>query len=269
MAPKKNKSKIEEETIANMSTGWRKSKMSESLVRELESMGLLQEQGVSQWRAGEGEDYPMEGTLETIMFRDFVERGLTLPVSEFFYRLLQFWGIQLHHLTPQSILHLSIFTHFCEAFLGILPHFHLFQHFFFLVPIPNATNPAVVGGCELVLRPENRGEYLVYDLAGQGAEWKKFWFHVGNFESPLPERTAGAPQVQESWSSRGPGGKQVEAILCAIAIVKKRESLEIMWSSRLSVAGHNLFSCDNILPLDMKARRIPLGCPQSQWLSLK
>ena len=100
MAHKKNKSKIEEGTIANMSTGWRKSKMSESLVRELESMGLLQEQGVSQWRAGEGEDYPMEGILETIMFRDFVERGLTLPVSEFFYRLLHFWGIQLHHLTP-------------------------------------------------------------------------------------------------------------------------------------------------------------------------
>ena len=117
MAPKKNKSKVEEGTVANMPTGWRKSKMSESLVRELESMGLLQEQGVSQWRAGEGEDYPMEGTLETIMFRNFVERGLTLPVSEFFYRLLQFWGIQLHHLTPQSILHLSIFTHFCEAFL--------------------------------------------------------------------------------------------------------------------------------------------------------
>ena len=84
MAPKKNKSKIEEETITNMFTGWRKSKMSESLVWELESMGLLQVQGISQWRTGEGEDYPIEGTLETIMFRDFVERGLTLPVSEFF-----------------------------------------------------------------------------------------------------------------------------------------------------------------------------------------
>ena len=112
----------------------------------------------------------MEGTLETVMFRNFVERGLTLPMSEYFYRLLQFWGIQLHHLTPQSILHLSIFTHFYEAFLGLLPHFHLFQHFFFLVPIPNAANPAVVGECELVLRPENRGEYLAYDPSGQGAE---------------------------------------------------------------------------------------------------
>ena len=88
MAPKKNKSKIEEETVANMSTGWRKSKMSESLVQELENLGLLQTQGVIQWCAGEGEDYPMEGTLETVVFRDFVECDLALPVSEFFYALL-------------------------------------------------------------------------------------------------------------------------------------------------------------------------------------
>ena len=63
---------------------------------------------------------------------------------------------------------------------------------------------------------------MAYDPSGQGAEWKKFWFHVGNFESPLLERIAGAPHVKESCSSRGPGGKQVEAILRAIAIIKKK-----------------------------------------------
>ena len=78
--------------------------MSEATVQELENLGLLQAQGVIQWHAGEGEDYPMEGTLETIVFRDFIECGLALPVSKFFYALLQFWGIQLHHLT------LSVFT---------------------------------------------------------------------------------------------------------------------------------------------------------------
>ena len=156
------------------------------------------------------------------MFRDFVERGLAVPISEFFHALLQFWGIQLHHLTPQSILHLSIFTYFCEAFLSILPHFHLSQHFFILVPIPNASKPAVVGGCELVLHPENRDEYLSYQPIGKGVEWKSFWFHVGNFESPLPERVAGAPQVQANWSSAGPGGKQVECILRPIATFKNK-----------------------------------------------
>ena len=89
MAPKKDKSKVEDEVVANLSTGWHKSKMPKSAMQELENLGLLQTQGMIQWRAGEGEDYPMEGTLESVLFRDFVERGLALPVSEFFYALLQ------------------------------------------------------------------------------------------------------------------------------------------------------------------------------------
>ena len=129
MAPKKDKSKVEDEAVANLSTCWRKSKMSQAAVQELENMSFLQSQAVIQWRTGEGEEYPFEGTLETIIFRDFVECGLAVPVSEFFHALLQFWGIQLHHLTPQSILHLSIFTHFCEAFFGILPPFPSFSTF--------------------------------------------------------------------------------------------------------------------------------------------
>ena len=90
MAHKKDKSKVEDEAVANLSTGWRKSKMSESAVQELENLGLLQTQAVIQWRAGEGEEYPMEGTLETVMFCDFVECVLALPVLEFLYALLQF-----------------------------------------------------------------------------------------------------------------------------------------------------------------------------------
>ena len=93
MAPKKNKSKIEDEAVANLSTGWRKSKMFQAAVQKLENMGLLQSQAVIQWRAGEGEDYPFEGTLEIVVFRDFVECGLAVPVSEFFHALLKFWGI--------------------------------------------------------------------------------------------------------------------------------------------------------------------------------
>ena len=60
MAPKKDKSQVEDEAVANLYTGWRRSKMSESAVQELENMGLLQTQtqGVIQWHAGKGEDYP-------------------------------------------------------------------------------------------------------------------------------------------------------------------------------------------------------------------
>jgi len=41
MAPKKNKSKLDVEEIPYLATGWRKSKMSEAAVQELENMKLL------------------------------------------------------------------------------------------------------------------------------------------------------------------------------------------------------------------------------------
>ena len=65
--------------------------MSQATVQELENMGLLQSQAVIQWHAGEGEDYPFEVTLETVIFRDLVESGLAVPVSEFRHALLHFW----------------------------------------------------------------------------------------------------------------------------------------------------------------------------------
>src|SRR6185437_4335157 len=79
----------------------------------------------------------------------------------------------------------------------------------------------------------------------------------------VPPKSRRAGRVEDLVASK------LKPFFVRLPLLRKRESLEIMWSSRLSVAGRSLFSCDNILPLDMKARRIPLGCHQSQWLSLK
>ena len=178
-------------------------------------------------------------------------------------------GNLITSLTLQSILHLSICTHFCEAFLGILPHFHLFQHFFFLIPVPNSTNHAVVGGCELVLHPETRDEYLAYDLAGKGAECKKFWFHVGNFESSLPERVASAPKSKKAGRVKDLVASKLKAFFELSPLSRTKESLEIMWSTHLLVVEFNLSSFEYILPLYMKAHKTLLGCLQNQWLCLK
>ena len=142
----------------------------------------------------------------------------------------------MHHLTPQSILHLSIFTHLSEAFLGVLPHFHFFQYFFYLRPIPNASKPANVGGDELVLRPKSESEYLSYQPSGKGVDQKSYWFYVGNFESPLPERTPRAPKAQVNCMSAGPGGSQVSKLRGALEKLKKkgvtRDSVVCSFQSR-------------------------------------
>src|SRR6185436_8127912 len=76
----------------------------------------------------------------------------------------------------------------------------------------------------------------------------------------VPPKSRRAGRVEDLVASK------LKSFFVRLPLLRKRESLEILWSSRLSVAGRNLFSCDNILPLDMKARRIPLGCHHCQWV---
>jgi hypothetical protein len=55
----------------------------------------------------------------------FYERGFGVPLHRFLCSLLQFYGFELHHLTPSRILHIAAFITLCGAYLGIEPHFNL------------------------------------------------------------------------------------------------------------------------------------------------
>ena len=74
----------------------------------------------------------MPNTDELVVFEDYFWRGLGFPVHPFLQDLLVFWSISLFTLHPNTVLHISIFIHFYEAFLGVLPHFNLFRHLFWL-----------------------------------------------------------------------------------------------------------------------------------------
>jgi hypothetical protein len=83
---------------------------------------------------------------EIPMFARFTERGLALPASDFFKGLLGYYGVEYLNLNPNGIFHTAVFVHFCEACLGIKPHWILFRKFFRVKPQPSASNPRVVGG---------------------------------------------------------------------------------------------------------------------------
>ena len=143
MASKKSKRQGSEKE-ATTADGWRKSKLSKSRISSLVSRHLLQPKVIIQWKPAERHERPFENISEIVLFKAFVERGLVIPVCDFLRCLLFFWGIQLHHLTPDSILHIVIFVHLCETFLGIHPHFDLFKSLFSLNPFPNLKNIARV-----------------------------------------------------------------------------------------------------------------------------
>ena len=121
------------------------------------SQGLLTPRSIIQWRPALGSDHPYENTGEVVAFTSYLERGLGFLVLLSFLGSCAYYRIQLHHLTPNSFVHMSIFVHLCEAFMGIEPHFELFRYLFHLKPQPNSTRLDVVGGVGIQLRQDGQG----------------------------------------------------------------------------------------------------------------
>ena len=61
------------------------------------------------------------------------------------------------------------FIQFYEAHLGVLPHFNLFRHLFWLKK--GGGGSKVVGGVYLQLRDGMAGKYLTVPLKGWNARW--------------------------------------------------------------------------------------------------
>ena len=143
------------------------SKCSDSDLEALVSAGLLPTKSVIQWRPALGHERPYENTGEIVAFAPYFERGLGLPCFGFFFGLLSYYKIQLHHLTPNSFVHISIFVHLCEAFLGIEPHFELFRFLFHFRPQPDSYDLDVVGGAGLELRQGKDKVHIPYKLSSK------------------------------------------------------------------------------------------------------
>jgi hypothetical protein len=98
------------------------------------------------------------------MFARFVERGLAPPTSDFFKGMLRYYGIEYLNLNPNGIFPVYVFVHFCEAFVGIKPHWILFCKFFGLKPRPSTNDPRVVRGAGIQMREDAANQYLGYKL---------------------------------------------------------------------------------------------------------
>ena len=149
MTPKKA-SPMKAGARASRNEEWALSRMGKAELERLVTMGVLPDRVTAAWQSASGEPFPMLDTDEVVVFEDYFWHGLGFPIHPFLRDLLVFWSISLCNLHPNTILHISIFIHFCEAFLGILPHFNLFRHLFWLKK-KGDDNSKVVGGVYLQL----------------------------------------------------------------------------------------------------------------------
>jgi hypothetical protein len=174
---------------------WKKLKTKTEDLLALLNSGFIREKEMDMWRAAAGDPYPMKKSEdEILMFVLFAERGLALPVSDFFKGLMGYYGVEYLSLNPNSIFHTAVFVHVCEAFLGIKPHWILFRKFFRVKPQPSASNPRVVGGAGIQMREDAAEQYLSYKLIDSNQDWKAKWFYITNHHLGLPKPSGKQPK---------------------------------------------------------------------------
>jgi len=150
--------------------------MGETKINRMVEVGIVPNRVTAGWRPAKGETYPKPHTNEAVVFEDYFWRGLGFPVHPFLRDLLEFWGVSLCNLHPNTILHISIFIQFYEVYLGIVPHFNLFRHLFWPKKKGGGSS-RVVGGVYLQLHDRMAGEYITMPLNTSLKGWNTRRFY--------------------------------------------------------------------------------------------
>jgi hypothetical protein len=187
----------ETDSIPDPQTTWVRSMMTEAKMQALVDHELLWPKAVVEWRAAAGEQFLSEDVKEQVVFASFFERGFNLPVGDFFQGLLYYYNLELVHLVPNSIIVVSTFIHFCEAYVGISPHFLLWRYLFCVRSTGKRSRP--VGAVMFTLRSGLMVEWIDTDLPDNTAGWRSEWFYIVDQLPGLPRRTGHKPVKINEW----------------------------------------------------------------------
>jgi hypothetical protein len=152
-----------------MALKWVLSMFEESDLKKAKKGGFLPEAAPIIFPGEERVPSPPEGYR--VMFLSFLLRGLSLPVHEFLHGLLFVYGVHLHQLTPNSILHIACFITLCESFLGIDPHWVLWRFLFHLRPSIALNKKPELGGAVVSVRSELH--YLEFNMVASMQGWRQ------------------------------------------------------------------------------------------------
>jgi hypothetical protein len=133
----------------------------EEKIQALVERRLLRLKAEVEWKVPTGVAFPTEDDTEQVIFTSFFERRFNVPAGDFFQGLL-YYKVELVHLIPNSISVESSFIHFCEAYLGIPPHFLLWCYFFNVKTTGKRTD--VMGSVIFFLRAGHKTEWIDMDL---------------------------------------------------------------------------------------------------------
>jgi hypothetical protein len=210
----------------NAATSWVPSVFTQKELNKARADGLVSDDDQVIFPSTERIPKPRDGFR--VMFFAFLLRGLSLPAHEFLRGLLFVYGVQLHQLTPKSILHIACFITLCESFLGIDPHFLLWRSLFWLRPSVALSKKPELGGACISVRSES--QYLEFSMAASVQGWRTKWFYIKDQKSSSSDKYVIAPfdASQElkklaSWDSP-PTEAEMEEIKPLLARIQELKS---------------------------------------------
>ncbi|KAK1685334.1 hypothetical protein QYE76_046182 [Lolium multiflorum] len=153
--------------------GWERSKLTNQDKKGLKKLGLVQK--ASLVFPGD-ESIPKPPMGYRVTFIDHLIRGLSVPIHEFLRGLLFVYGIQLHQLTPNSILHISIFVTLYGCFLRSHPHWGLWKRIFYLRRNNSCNAVYNVGGICICVRSDV--DYFDVKFPDSVQRWRKKWLYI-------------------------------------------------------------------------------------------
>ncbi|KAK1693407.1 hypothetical protein QYE76_010104 [Lolium multiflorum] len=155
-------------------SGWERSKISNQDQKTLKKLGLLKKQDSLIFPGDES--FPCPPIGYRVNFIDHLIRGLSTPIHEFLHGFLFVYGIQLHQLTPNSILHISIFITLCECFLGTHPYWGLWKRIFYLRRNNSRNFVYNVGGVCICIRLDV--DYFDVKFPDSVQGWRRRWLYI-------------------------------------------------------------------------------------------
>jgi hypothetical protein len=177
--------------IQDPQTVWEPLAVTWAKIQALVDRRLLRSKAEVEWKAPTGEAFLMEDHNEQVVFISFFERGSNIPAGDFFRGVLFYYKLELILLVPNSITIVSTFIHFCEAYLGITPHFLLWRHLFCVKSTGKWAG--VVGAIMFCLRLGLKKEWTDMDLPNNTAGWRSEWFYITYQQSALPSVLGTSP----------------------------------------------------------------------------
>jgi hypothetical protein len=90
--------------ISSPDTMWVPLTVTKEKLLALEKHGLIGFEAAYGWKAPAGEAFPSEDDKELVVFTSYFERGFSLPVGDFFRKLLHYYRLELVHLVPIPLL---------------------------------------------------------------------------------------------------------------------------------------------------------------------